>query len=280
MTADPSLTKESLISQLQQLAGRLGKTSVSRSEFIRETGISESRINRHFHSWNDLVRSAGLAPNEKSRIDDPDLFHAMKDAFLDAGKICPQTKFDKLCRYSLSVYQRRGWGNWIGVLARFREWATINATDFPYMEQLPPAAKQVTGDDSIVQPTFPKSDVAEWTAKGGRQYGSFLNFRGLLHAPMNENGVIFLFGMVALELGYVVESITPGFPDCEAKRRISRSSDTWERARIEFEFESRSFMTHGHNVAKCDVIVCWKDNWPDCPIEVLELQTAIHSLDG
>ncbi len=97
---------------------------------------------------------------------------------------------------------------------------------------------------------------------------------------MNENGVIFLFGMVALELGYVVESITPGFPDCEAKRRISKSADTWERVRIEFEFESRSFMVHGHDVSSCDVIVCWEDNWEACPIEVLELKTAIQELEG
>jgi hypothetical protein len=85
--------------------------------------------------------------------------------------------------------------------------------------------------------------------------------------------------MVAQELGYVVESITPGFPDCEAKRRVSKSSDTWERVRIEFEFESRTFLTHGHKVADCDVIVCWEDNWVDCTIEVLELKTAIQELE-
>lgn len=96
---------------------------------------------------------------------------------------------------------------------------------------------------------------------------------------MNENGVVFLFGMIAQELGYVVESITPGFPDCEAKRRISKSGDTWERVRIEFEFDSRTFLTHGHSLTGCDVIVCWQDNWPDCPIEVLELKSAIQSLE-
>ncbi len=50
--------------------------------------------------------------------------------------------------------------------------------------------------------------------------------------------------------------------------------------RIEFEFESRTFLTHGHNVTGCDVIVRWEDNWPDCPIKVLELKTAIQELEG
>lgn len=285
MTADTNLTADALVSQLKEIAERLGKKSVSRSEFLRETGISEYHVRKHFDGWNDLVRAAGLEPTDNSRIDDDELFHAMKDAFLAAGEICTQTRFEKLCRYNASVYRKRGWGNWVAVLTRFREWVVLNAPDFPYMAGLPApppvtTAPQVVAVNGGVQPSLPKPLLAAWSTKGGRQYGSFLNFRGLLHAPMNENGVVFLFGMVAQELGYVVESITPGFPDCEAKRRISKSGDTWERVRIEFEFVSRNFVTHGHNVAECEVIVCWEDNWPDCPIEVLELKTAIQELEG
>jgi hypothetical protein len=91
--------------------------------------------------------------------------------------------------------------------------------------------------------------------KGGRQFGELLNFRGLLHAPVEEQGVVFLFGMVARELGYIVESVTTGFPDCEAKRRIGNGR--WEKVRIEFEYQSRNFNIHGHNPNRCDVIVCW-----------------------
>ena len=27
--------------------------------------------------------------------------------------------------------------------------------------------------------------------------------------------------------------------------------------------------------AKCNMIVCWTHNWPECPLEVVELKTAI-----
>ncbi len=285
VSADDQTSAEYLISQLKEVSERLGKKSVSRSEFARETGISEYKVRRHFDNWNALIRAAGLEPNDNSRIEDAELFEAMKEAFLAAGEICTQIRFERFCRHNLSVYRKRGWGNWIGVLTRFREWATVNAPDFPFMAQLPTAPPHTTApvlpEGTVASELAnPKPAVAIWSARGGRQYGSFLNFRGLLHAPMNENGVTFLFGMVAQELGYVVESITPGFPDCEAKRRIVKSSDIWERVRIEFEFQSRTFCTHGHNVAECDVIVCWEDNWPDCPIEVLELKTAIQSLEG
>jgi hypothetical protein len=55
-------------------------------------------VRKHFDSWNELVRAAGLEPNDTSRIDDDELFQAMKDAFVTAGEICTQIRFDKLCR--------------------------------------------------------------------------------------------------------------------------------------------------------------------------------------
>jgi len=112
----------------------------------------------------------------------------------------------------------------------------------------------------------------------GRLLGEFLDFRGLKHAPVNEQGVVFLFGMVAQELGYVVEIVRTKFPDCEAKRRVGK--DRWERLKIEFEFMSRNFLNHGHDKNDCDLIVCWENNWPECPLEVIELSVEIERLDS
>ena len=109
-------------------------------------------------------------------------------------------------------------------------------------------------------------------------YGNPIDFRGLRHEPVTEQGVVFLFGMVAKELGYMVEAVQTGFPDCEAKRQIG--PDKWQRVRIEFEFESRNFRDHGHACDGCDVIVCWRHNWPEIPdhLEVVELSTVIRLL--
>jgi hypothetical protein len=86
------------------------------------------------------------------------------------------------------------------------------------------------------------------------------------------------FGMVAKELGYTVEAVQSGFPDCEAKRQIA--PHRWQRVHLEFEFESRNFRDHGHSLTGCDVIVCWRHNWPDSPphLEILELSSLIKSL--
>src|SRR5258706_14491232 len=116
--------------------------------------------------------------------------------------------------------------------------------------------------------------------EGRPTYGNPIDFRGLRHEPVNEDGVVFLFGMVARELGYLVEAVQAGFPDCEAKRQVDAGK--WQRVRIEFEFESRNFRDHGHPPEGCDVIVCWRHNWPDCPppLEVVELRNLIRSLSS
>ena len=74
------------------------------------------------------------------------------------------------------------------------------------------------------------------------------------------------------------EVVQAGFPDCEAKRQVS--AHRWQRVRIEFEYESRNFREHGHSPEGCDMLVCWRHNWPECPdsVEVLELKEVIKKL--
>ncbi len=107
-------------------------------------------------------------------------------------------------------------------------------------------------------------------------YGTPMNLCPLAHAPTNEMGVVFLFGVLVRELGYIVTLLQSEFPDCEALRQVM--SGKWQRLRIEFEFESRNFLKHGHRVEGCDMIVCWKHNWPECPLEVLELSKVMGKL--
>lgn len=108
--------------------------------------------------------------------------------------------------------------------------------------------------------------------------GEPLNFRGLQHSPINEQGVVFLFGMVCRELGYLVEAVQTGFPDCEGKRQVD--TRRWERVRVEFEFKSSNFLKHGHDPNLCDLIVCWEHDWLNCPLEVLELRKEIQKLNS
>ncbi len=107
--------------------------------------------------------------------------------------------------------------------------------------------------------------------------GELINFRGLVWAPGNEQGVVFLFGMISRELGMYVELIRPGYPDCIAKRYIGKGR--WEEVRIEFEYCSSHFK---HDPSEFDMIVCWEHDWKECPksIEIIELKGEIKRLEN
>jgi len=127
-------------------------------------------------------------------------------------------------------------------------------------------------------PSIPPKQLQHAPLKGRATYGNPTNFLGLRYEPLNEQGVVLLFGMLANDLGYRIEAVQKGFPDCEAMRQVA--PERWQRVNIEFEFESKNFRDHGHPLTGCDVIVCWRHNWPGCPahIEVLALSTLIKSL--
>ena len=48
--------------------------------------------------------------------------------------------------------------------------------------------------------------------------GDLTNFRGLVHSPINEQGVVLLFGKIAQDLNMYAEEIKTGFPDCIGRR--------------------------------------------------------------
>jgi hypothetical protein len=149
------------------------------------------------------------------------------------------------------------------------EWRDVAAVTMAHLERraAASAAENVTGDvtDGVA--------LRHKVVAGQPTYGRPLISSPLTYAPTNEMGVVFLFGMMAERLGYAVTRIQSGFPDCEALRELA--PNRWQRVRIEFEYESRNFLLHLHPVPGCDVIVCWQHNWPECPLEVVELQKLV-----
>lgn len=89
--------------------------------------------------------------------------------------------------------------------------------------------------------------------------------RYLPFTPKNENGVAYVFALVAKRLRFDVESVQVGFPDCRA---------TWggKPVRIEFEYRSRNFGRHRHNPRRCELVVCWKHDWPAMPSSLAPLE--------
>lgn len=159
---------------------------------------------------------------------------------------------------------------------KYREWLEVN-------EPVSSFLKEIEGRTCRIRPPSSKAEVRT-PEKYSRlrnadtvEYGAPINFRGLRHAPINEQGVVYLFGLLADELGFQVEAVRTTFPDCEAKRSVDKRGQRWQKVRIEFEYQSSNFQAHGHDSDKCEVIVCWEHDWPDCPLEVVELRRLVIS---
>ena len=87
---------------------------------------------------------------------------------------------------------------------------------------------------------------------------------------VSEDMVIFLFGTIFKHLNIkdiLIKDEKTGELDA-----IAELND--EEIVIEFEVNSGNFQKHGHDKDKCNLVVCWKDNWENPPtnIDILELK--------
>lgn len=279
--------QKAIIKAIQDVARSLGYAppkAPSRDEFTSHPlGMTERRVLKPFpDGYNAAVRAAELTPNiggKQSRIKDEQLLEEYGRVVRERGEIPTGPRFDLDGIYSRSVYTNR-FGPWSSMPAKFRgfaegrpEWADVVVLlPLTNKEGVPPTPAAIDGrGGEVAPPPHPRHARRD----DRTTYGNPIDFRGLRHEPVNEQGVVFLFGMVANELGYMVEGVQQGYPDCEAKRQIAPGK--WQRVQIEFEFLSNRFK---HDPEGCDVIVCWRHNWAECPsrLEVVELESEIKKL--
>jgi hypothetical protein len=273
-----------ILDAIRVAAQELGQP-LSRTKFLSHSGLTEYQVLKHFPSWKAALKAAGVQSDETNvRLDDAAMLQDWGEMVRKNREIPTRNQYRRDGNFGVNSFANH-FGPWSAIPEHFRrfvtgkpEWTDVIAllppppTQAPRLSPKPPVV--VEGEPPASVPDLPRHTKLS----SSQTYGNPIDFRGLRHEPINENGVIFLFGIVAKELGYYVEAVQAGFPDCEAKRQISAGK--WQRVRIEFEYESRNFRDHGHPADGCDVIICWRHNWTDCPphIEVLELERVITQL--
>ncbi|HUY89831.1 MAG TPA: hypothetical protein VMV10_13940 [Pirellulales bacterium] len=292
MSADPSVencgpigrpandvTREGIIAALQQLVRQQGRP-ISRAKFVGLTGINPHFISAHFPGgWKEAEEAAGApkSPGFRPRASEDELLRAFHKAASELGAIPTRVQLRARGAPALWTFNKR-FGTLPQILDRYEAWLEERDPDSPLLAQLRDRNK--IGHRMRGRPPRRQRAAAEWPRSDGFEYGAPLDFRGLRHEPTSELGVIYLFGMLSEQLGMVVEALQPGFPDCEAKRCVDLGRDRWQRVRIEFEFLSRNFRDHGHDPAGCELIVCWRHDWPECPLEVIELRSVVAQRMG
>ncbi len=271
-----------ILEDIRRVASSLGRRWVSRSEYKLHGRFSTFTVERTFLTWGKAVEAAGLAqfprrtwqtgektPGGWNRISDEALREEFFRVHKALSKIPTINEFHHASKFSADVYAKR-FGSWRKAVAHYLG---------PEAAGLSVARRQPSQASGVGLPATPseRPPIARGGGSGRRVFGAPLNFRELRHEPINEQGVVYLFGMIARELGFLVEGVATEFPDCDAKRRTR--SGLYERVRIEFEFKTSNFREHGHDPSGCDLVVCWAHDWPDCPVEVLELKAAIQQLN-
>lgn len=284
------MTKEEIVRAIRVCAKKLRRNPNLR-ELRAMAGVTTKHVYKRHGSLRQALRAAGLegigpgfSPAEESVLRD------WATVARKLRKLPSILEYERVGRFSGKPFHRL-YGSWRGTAEGFCAFACKHGLDRQWGDVLEMIAnaqarntaatmRTAAGTTATVGPATQEKDHG-WKKrfrKGGilrdrPVYGRPLPWPELAHAPVNELGVVFVFGMMARRLGFVVHRLQAGFPDCIAMREVAPG--IWQRVRIEFEFESRNFLKHKHRKDKCDVIVCWKHNWKECPLDVVELGREI-----
>jgi hypothetical protein len=251
-----SADKEEILSYLQELAARINSNTLTVHQVNEDGQISSATIIHRFGGFSEALIQAGLKPGRVYKRNPETMLKELADLTSHLGRVPSKTEINKNLSCNARHYEKE-FGSVTNAITSIKD-------------------GRVNSEESQSGRGILAAQVSLTRSKSRRRYGPTIDFRGLRHAPINELGVVFLFGMLAEELGFVVESVQTGFPDCDAK--LKRSDGSYEGVRIEFEYNSKSFERHGHNPDECDLIVCWLHDWTDAPLEVIELSSLIQRL--
>jgi hypothetical protein len=271
------MTREEVICVIQEAAKESGRTPTL-TELQKAKRISQYAVQKHFGVYASALDACGLQ-GEGSGYET-----SMKQLFLDwadvarrAGRVPTVGDYELHSRYSRKPLMRQ-FGAWPRVAAGMAQYARANGLEEDGKDILEVVAAHLEAqrkDPKTLKWSSPRI-LRPGLKRGEPIYGTPTVDAHLMLAPTNEQGVVFLFGAVARSLGFVVLRIQTEYPDCEALREME--TDHWQRVKIEFEYESRNFLQHGHQADKCNLIVCWRHNWEESPLEVIELRTAMRGL--
>jgi hypothetical protein len=254
----------------------------SLEELLKMTPVSHRQIIKHFGGYIAALRNTGLelkstigrghaVPMEKLLADWCRIVQKLK-------KIPSTTDYQRFSNYSTDPLMRR-FRSWTHVPHGLKKFAQTHGLAGKWKRELALVkAATATKTQKTALGTHPHWPVTPLDRPfyGAPLWPGPLAYASLVYAPLNELGVIFLFGAMAWQLGFVVHKLQAEFPDCEAMRRVGE--DRCQLVKIEFELQSRNFLKHMHDPSKCDLIVCWRHNWPECPLEVVELSKLLPGL--
>lgn len=298
------MTKEQIIETVREYTEKLGHVP-SHRELTRLALVSRKHIRWHFGNYTRLMRECKLEKwGGGMKVGMDALLEDWAGIVRDLKKLPSHTEYDQFSKYSVSPLTNR-FGIWTQVPFGMKQYIEEQGRTEEMKDVLEviEAQGRLQGPGkslrTLRQGPHDVERAGTWVpgegpdavsaagpndGNGGAEdaekrpprtgiYGKLMRYGPMVCEPTNEQGVLFLFGAMAEKLGFALLQIGTAFPDCEVFRVVD--GDRLERVKAEIEYESRNFLKHLHDVKGCGLIICWKHNWPECPLPVIELSKAV-----
>jgi Homing endonuclease associated repeat len=272
------MTRDDVMDAIRRTKQELGHVP-TQQELKMNAGVGPYDIRKSFGTYAVALEACGLERRGSGYyLTAARSFEDWSKVARQLGKVPTLAEYALQGQYSPKPLTRHFGGGWMRVPAAMARYVRENGLEDGAKDVLELIEAHLEGKPNGGRP-FDRSSrpiLLPGLMPGEPIYGPPTVDAHLMLAPTNEQGVLILFGAVARKLGFVVLRAQSEFPDCEALREMER--DKWQLVRIEFEWESRNFLLHKHDPRGCHLLVCWKHNWEEAPMEVIELSSAIKNL--
>ena len=208
------MTKEEILRAIRGCAKELGRNPNLRD--MREiAGVPMKAVYKQFGGVMPALKSAGLTPMG------PGFCLTETELLLDWGAVARKLKKVP----SAGEYVRQGRFSHKPFYTKFNDWMSVPEAFCKFMgkpknqsmkRQWGDVLKLIATRPAVAVPVRPSAvrPCRKRILRDRPVYGSPMQLAEMAHGPTNEMGVVFMFGVLARRLGFVVHMLQAGFPDC------------------------------------------------------------------
>ena len=269
------VTTEEIVEDIRAVASSLGRSRLSRAEYVQRGKYSYYHLYDGGRTWEGLCGAAGIQTKKIEAVADEVYFSRLRDAVSSLGRL-PNTYERK--RFGLNFKKSR----WPTLNAFIRAAAAKGVIQAPAVET--PVEGKPSGPEKTDAPVEGVRPLASGTrpvppipAQTRRRKWQRTGIESFPYAPHDELGVVSLFAILCsqghipwgiLELNSV-KGIDVTCYDHKSNREI----------RVELKYLlSRS--AWNHSTDDLDYVVCWENRWTGeaFPKPFIELRKVVEDL--
>jgi len=256
------------IAEMRRVAENLGRDYITQKEFDTLSKLHSCTPIRKFGTWVKALSAAELrvSPHafETQEVPFKNLVADFMKVAQDLGHAPTLIQLSRRSKHGQYLFSKKH-GGYPAFKSKVASYLLNQGMSIPDWLDIREEPHKVTSSEAPIR---------------AHEHGRILGFRSIAHEPTYEQEVVGLFTLVADELGFEILCLREEFPDCEANRKIPGPRKRYKKCLIEFELRSSDYYRHKHPINGSDLVVCWLHDWTECPIEVLELKSAIRKLPG